>query len=122
MYNDVVTCVSNSLSARNFLFIYLCIVHFSVSIYTDLSNNQQLILGVPAYGRSWTLAGSNSSPGAAAAGAGRQGRYINESGNLPFFECCLAEQVLLSDDKVEVALVIRLSTVIRVCEVCKGSQ
>lgn len=52
----------------------------------------KLILGVPAYGRSWTLAGSASSPGAAAAGAGPEGQFTRESGNLSFFECCLAEK------------------------------
>lgn len=52
----------------------------------------KLIMGVPAYGRTWTLAGSDTSPGAAAAGAGREGRHVRERGSLPFFECCLAEK------------------------------
>lgn len=72
-----------------FHFIYLFILYISILIH-----NQQLILGVPAYGRSWTLAGSASSPGAAAAGAGPEGQFTRESGNLSFFECCLAEKVL----------------------------
>lgn len=58
-----------------------------------MMNYRQLIMGVPAYGRTWTLAGSDTSPGAAAAGAGREGRHVRERGSLPFFECCLAEKV-----------------------------
>ncbi|KAK3889777.1 hypothetical protein Pcinc_006338 [Petrolisthes cinctipes] len=50
-------------------------------------------MGVPLYGRSWTLARSdNNSPGASAVGPGRPGPYVKESGNLAFFECCLAIQ------------------------------
>lgn len=49
-------------------------------------------MGVPLYGRSWTLAGPENFPGAAARGAGRAGRHIKASGNMAFFECCLAHQ------------------------------
>lgn len=33
----------------------------------------KLVVGVPLYGRSWTLAGSDTSVGAAASGAGKPG-------------------------------------------------
>ncbi|KAK8741804.1 hypothetical protein OTU49_002408, partial [Cherax quadricarinatus] len=52
----------------------------------------KLVMGVPFYGRSWTLAGSNNLPGAAARGAGREGTYVKASGNMAFFECCLAHK------------------------------
>ncbi|KAG7169534.1 chitinase 10-like 8, partial [Homarus americanus] len=52
----------------------------------------KIVIGVPLYGRSWTLAGAENFPGAAARGPGQQGRYIKASGNMAFFECCLAHQ------------------------------
>ncbi|KAK3891565.1 hypothetical protein Pcinc_004543 [Petrolisthes cinctipes] len=51
----------------------------------------KIVMGVPLYGRSWTLASSdNNSPGASALGPGRPGPHVKASGNLAFFECCLA--------------------------------
>ncbi|XP_071519776.1 chitinase-3-like protein 1 isoform X2 [Panulirus ornatus] len=52
----------------------------------------KLVLGLPLYGRSWTLAGPENFPGAAAVGPGRAGRYVKATGNLAFFECCLAHK------------------------------
>ncbi|XP_069179704.1 chitotriosidase-1 [Procambarus clarkii] len=52
----------------------------------------KLVLGVPLYGRSWTLAGPETSIGAPATGPGQAGRYTKEPGNMAFFECCLAHR------------------------------
>ncbi|XP_064104243.1 LOW QUALITY PROTEIN: probable chitinase 10 [Macrobrachium nipponense] len=53
---------------------------------------QKLILGVPFHGRSWTLARTNTSPGALAKGAGKPGRFVNESGILAYYEICYAHE------------------------------
>ncbi|XP_068203061.1 oviduct-specific glycoprotein-like isoform X2 [Palaemon carinicauda] len=52
----------------------------------------KIVLGVPLYGRSWTLASSSNSPGSPASGAGKQGKYVKERGHMAYFECCLAHQ------------------------------
>ncbi|XP_047468523.1 chitotriosidase-1-like [Penaeus chinensis] len=50
----------------------------------------KLVLGVPFYGRSWTLAGADASSGAPASGAGRPGPLLKTSGMMSFYEICLA--------------------------------
>ncbi|XP_064085407.1 probable endochitinase, partial [Macrobrachium nipponense] len=52
----------------------------------------KIVLGVPFYGRSWTLAGSSNTPGSPATGAGKAGKYVKERGHMAYFECCLAQQ------------------------------
>ncbi|XP_042232701.1 chitotriosidase-1-like [Homarus americanus] len=52
----------------------------------------KLVLGVPFYGRSWTLAGSDASTGAAASGPGRPGPLMKDSGSLAYYEVCLAHE------------------------------
>lgn len=50
----------------------------------------QLILGIPLYGKTFTLANSNNyGVGAASIGAGNAGSFIAESGFLPYNEICL---------------------------------
>ncbi|XP_012938466.1 chitotriosidase-1, partial [Aplysia californica] len=48
----------------------------------------RLVVGVPFYGRSFTLSGSNSGLGASARGAGTAGKYTREAGFLAFYEIC----------------------------------
>ncbi|KAK3748290.1 hypothetical protein RRG08_039542 [Elysia crispata] len=47
-----------------------------------------LVLGVPFYGRTFTLSGSNSRVGAPARGAGSSGRFTNAPGFLAYYEVC----------------------------------
>jgi len=50
---------------------------------------QKLLLGLPAYGRSFALANSSAfDVGAPAVGGGRAGRYTEEEGFLAFYEVC----------------------------------
>ncbi|XP_071452321.1 chitinase-3-like protein 1 [Hetaerina americana] len=52
---------------------------------------QKLILGVPSYGRTWTLMSmSNSGVGAPARGAGNPGGFTSEAGMIGYNELCLA--------------------------------
>lgn len=53
----------------------------------------KILLGTPFYGRSFTLAGGSSEPGAASSGdGGTQGRYTEEAGFLSYFEICLLKK------------------------------
>ena len=45
-----------------------------------------LVLGVPFYGRTFTLSESNSRVGAPARGAGSSGRFTNAPGFLAYYE------------------------------------
>ncbi|XP_026742791.1 probable chitinase 10 isoform X2 [Trichoplusia ni] len=56
-------------------------------------NAEKLVLGVPTYGRSYTLAPSTlPSPGAAVSGWGEEGPYTQTKGLLAYFEICSAER------------------------------
>uniref|UniRef100_A0A8C5LWJ1 Acidic mammalian chitinase n=2 Tax=Leptobrachium leishanense TaxID=445787 RepID=A0A8C5LWJ1_9ANUR len=50
---------------------------------------EKLLMGFPTYGRSFTLAGSNTNIGAPIAGAGSPGPYTEEAGYWAYFEICL---------------------------------
>lgn len=52
----------------------------------------KLVLGVPFYGRSWTLAGADASSGAPASGAGRPGPLLKDAGTMAYYEICQAHQ------------------------------
>lgn len=52
----------------------------------------KLVLGIPFYGISWTLAGPQNFPGSPAIGPGKESTYVKQRGVMPFFECCLAHQ------------------------------
>ncbi|XP_064104521.1 chitotriosidase-1-like [Macrobrachium nipponense] len=52
----------------------------------------KLVLGVPFYGRSWTLAGSDATPGAPATGAGTPGPLMKDAGTLAYYEICSAHE------------------------------
>lgn len=48
-----------------------------------------MILGIPLYGRSWTLADPNANGvGAPATGAGNAGQYSQQAGSLTYYEIC----------------------------------
>lgn len=48
----------------------------------------KIILGIPLYGRSWTLSSTTTTPLAPASGAGAQGTYTREAGLLAYYEIC----------------------------------
>lgn len=49
----------------------------------------KLVLGIPVYGRSYTLsAGTSPGPGAATDGWGKEGQYTQTKGILSYFEVC----------------------------------
>lgn len=50
---------------------------------------EKLTMGIPMYGRTWTLASTAHTPPAAARGAGAVGIYTNESGLIGYNEICL---------------------------------
>lgn len=52
----------------------------------------KLVIGVPLYGRSWTLTGTQNYPGSAATGPGKKSKYVKEKGHMTYYECCLAHQ------------------------------
>ncbi|XP_011307804.1 acidic mammalian chitinase-like [Fopius arisanus] len=50
---------------------------------------EKLVVGVPTYGRTWTLANpNNNAPGAPASSAGQPGPYMREAGSLGYNELC----------------------------------
>ncbi|KAI8435064.1 hypothetical protein MSG28_003474 [Choristoneura fumiferana] len=54
---------------------------------------EKLVLGVPVFGRSYTLASSTqTSPGAPISGWGEEGPYTQTKGLLAYFEICIAER------------------------------
>ncbi|XP_068209059.1 uncharacterized protein [Palaemon carinicauda] len=52
----------------------------------------KLVLGVPFYGRSWTLAGNDANPGAPASGAGKPGPLLKDAGTMAYYEICSAHE------------------------------
>ncbi|KAF9410960.1 hypothetical protein HW555_010092 [Spodoptera exigua] len=56
-------------------------------------NAEKLVLGIPFFGRTYTLASSaRSAPGAAVTGWGEEGAYTQTKGLLSYFEICMAER------------------------------
>lgn len=54
---------------------------------------EKLVLGIPLFGKSYTLATSSApSPGAAVSGWGEEGPYTQTKGMLAYFEICMAER------------------------------
>ncbi|XP_059054390.1 probable chitinase 10 [Achroia grisella] len=54
---------------------------------------EKLVLGIPLFGRSYTLVGSTQpSPGAYVNGWGEEGQYTQIKGKLAYFEICMAER------------------------------
>ncbi|XP_015113995.1 acidic mammalian chitinase [Diachasma alloeum] len=50
---------------------------------------EKLVVGVPTYGKTWTLADpNNNAPGAPAPSAGQPGPYVRESGSFGYNELC----------------------------------
>uniref|UniRef100_A0A0C9QM58 chitinase n=2 Tax=Fopius arisanus TaxID=64838 RepID=A0A0C9QM58_9HYME len=50
---------------------------------------EKLVVGVPTYGKTWTLAdANNNAPGAPAPSAGQAGPYVREAGSLGYNELC----------------------------------
>ena len=49
----------------------------------------KLIVGIPTYGRSWTLSSSSTEIGSSASGPGNAGTYSEESGLLLYNEICV---------------------------------
>ncbi|KAM9320181.1 acidic mammalian chitinase-like [Gastrophryne carolinensis] len=68
---------------------------------------EKLLLGFPTYGRSFTLAGTNTNVGASIAGAGSPGPFTEEAGYWAYFEICGflsgATVVWMDDQKVPYA-------------------
>ena len=62
----------------------------TVTYYTDNGfPAEKIVLGMGAYGRSWTLASASSNGvGASATGAGVQGTMTREGGYLGYYEVC----------------------------------
>ena len=51
----------------------------------------KLAMGVPLYGRTWTVPGADKTPPAPAAGAGLKGQFTGEAGLLSYQEICMNE-------------------------------
>ena len=49
----------------------------------------KLIVGIPTYGRSWTLSGSSTSLGSSASSGGTPGTFSGEAGFLMYNEICV---------------------------------
>ncbi|XP_053560677.1 acidic mammalian chitinase [Bombina bombina] len=68
---------------------------------------EKLLMGFPTYGRSFTLAGTNTNIGASISGAGNPGPYTEEAGYWAYFEICSflsgATVVWMDDQKVPYA-------------------
>ncbi|XP_028925197.1 chitotriosidase-1 [Ornithorhynchus anatinus] len=67
----------------------------------------KLILGMPTYGRSFTLASSNTGVGAPIAGGGTAGTYTREGGMLSYYEVCAWQGAtihMIEDQKVPYAV------------------
>lgn len=54
------------------------------------AERQKLVIGIPTYGRSYTLLDGNFTDfGASADGPGEQGKYTKENGFMAFYEVCV---------------------------------
>ena len=74
------------------MFNYLCKKYFSVSKFIELgASREKIIVGIPTYGRSYTVDSRNvkSPPGVIFTGAGKRGPLTKESGMLGYQEICL---------------------------------
>ncbi|XP_063589790.1 mucin-2-like isoform X4 [Penaeus indicus] len=65
-------------------------VDWTVKYYISLgAERQKLVIGIPTYGRSYTLLDGNFTDfGASADGPGEQGKYTKENGFMAFYEVC----------------------------------
>ncbi|XP_021959289.1 probable chitinase 10 [Folsomia candida] len=65
-------------------------VDSSIEVWTSLgADPAKLIVGVPTYGKSFTLSNSaNNGLNAPTSGAGNSGRYTNAAGTLAYYEIC----------------------------------
>ncbi|XP_069988434.1 uncharacterized protein Cht6 isoform X6 [Penaeus vannamei] len=65
-------------------------VDWTVNYYISLgAERQKLVIGIPTYGRSYTLLDGNFTDfGASADGPGEQGKYTKENGFMAFYEVC----------------------------------
>lgn len=52
------------------------------------TQSSKLILGIPMYGRSWTLSGDDFTPPAPASGPGEPGPFTKQPGLLAYYEIC----------------------------------
>jgi chitinase len=50
----------------------------------------KITMGIPLYGRSWTLSSEITTPPAPAQGPGTAGHYTKEAGNMAYYEICRA--------------------------------
>lgn len=58
----------------------------------------QIVVAIPAYGRSFTLASSTeTSMGAAITGDGPRGPLLNETGILAYYEVCASKWIISCD-------------------------
>lgn len=53
----------------------------------------KLVMGIPAFGRSFTLASSKTGVGAPISGPGLPGQFTKEEGILAYYEVCTREKV-----------------------------
>ncbi|XP_069696039.1 endochitinase-like [Periplaneta americana] len=71
----------------------------SLQMWVDMGcAPNKLVVGVPTYGRTYTLAGSDNKPGAAITGEGNPGPYTSSSGVLAYYEICLNQWPRQWDD------------------------
>ncbi|XP_072419785.1 chitinase-3-like protein 1 isoform X2 [Chiloscyllium punctatum] len=72
------------------------------------ADRKKLLVGIPTYGRSFTLSSSNSNVGAPANGPGPKGKYTKEDGFLANYEICDflkgAEKHWIDEQKVPYAV------------------
>jgi hypothetical protein len=52
------------------------------------ANREKLLVGIPFYGQSYTLASTNTMVGAPTSGPGNPGEYTQQPGMLAYYEVC----------------------------------
>lgn len=52
------------------------------------ADRDKLLMGVPFYGQSYTLAGTDTDTGAPASGPGNPGEFTQQPGMLAYYEVC----------------------------------
>ena len=52
------------------------------------AQKSKLVVGIPFYGQSFTLAGATTHYGAETAGPGQAGKWTNQQGMLAYYEIC----------------------------------